>query len=46
MRVGLRRLAEAVRRMRMTAWRTTEGSPRRGRTLFPHAQFIDLQVRF
>jgi len=34
--------AEAVRRMRVTAWDLTEGAWRRGHRLYPHAQLIDL----
>ena len=35
--------AEAVRRMRLLAWQTTAGAPRRGTRLFPHAQLIDIE---
>ena len=34
--------AEAVRRMRATAWKLTEGAWRRGHRMYPHAQLIDL----
>jgi len=32
----------AVQRMRLTAWRATDGAPRRGSGMYPHVQFIDL----
>ena len=35
-------VTNAVRRMRLKAWQATEGAPRRGNQVFPHAQFIDL----
>jgi hypothetical protein len=35
----------AVRRIRLTAWKVTEGAPRRGSGVYPHAQVIDMPSR-
>lgn len=34
--------AAAVRRLRLTGWAATAGAPRRGKTMYPHVQLIDL----
>jgi len=35
---------EVVRRMSLTAWKATDGAWRRGRSIYPHAQLIDLEA--